>query len=204
MNMKRRSMVGAMRPALLLVPLSLASLAVLAQAAPRPPSIENAVLGWELTQARVVSAGTTTAVPQGVITAGYVVEANATATDEATPVQSGRFRIELTAFSPRQDMPGQKAGQWYVRGDWRISQPAASEAEEVARHRPSLVNGSLSAELPFNPAAGVGPVDAAVNLRRSPQGGRWTAGTGTFSGNQRFEGLLQLGAQIWPDVGSAR
>jgi len=42
----------------------------------------------------------------------------------------------LSSFSPAADMPGQKAGTWYVQGKWSITNEKASAAEKKARHSP--------------------------------------------------------------------
>jgi len=202
--MKRRAILRALRPGLLLLPLSVASFGAVAAPVARVPAIGDAVLGWQLTQARVRKAGVTTTGPQGSLTAGYVVEATARAVNPTTPIQNGTFEIELNAFSPSRDMPGQKAGVWYVQGDWRITKRGITHAEGKARHSPSLVNGSLKVDLPFNPATGSGLLSAQVRLPRAPQGGHWASGSGTFSGNERFEGVMQIDAQVWPEMSSAR
>jgi hypothetical protein len=201
--MKRRAVLNALGPWLILVPLSAASFAAAAAQAARVPGVQDAVLGWQLSAARVVNPGVTTVGPQGTLTSGYVLEARAKAVGPDTPVQNGTFKIELSTFSPSQDMPGQKAGTWYVRGDWRITKGNIAAAEGRSRHGPSFLNGSLSVELPFNPVTEAGPVNAAVSLPRAPQAGRWASGNGTFNGNETFEGLIQIDAQIWPDLGAA-
>lgn len=155
---------------------------------------------WQLTHARVLSPGVTTRVPVGILTDGYVVEAVATATTAETPVALGRFEISVSAFQPARDMPGQKAGVWYVRGNWAVMDEQASDEEKAARHSPSIVRGGLSAELPFNPASTTGTLDAAVSLPASPDGGRWARGDGAFSGSQMFEGEMHISARLLPDV----
>jgi hypothetical protein len=201
--MKRRAVLRALGPCLILLPLAAASLAAVAAPAARVPGIQDALLGWQLTQARMLKPGATTIDAQGTMTSGYVLEATAKALNPDTPVQNGTFKIELNAFSPSQDMPGQKAGTWYVRGDWQITKRGITAAEQASRHGPSFLNGSLSVELPFNPVTEAGPVNAAVSLSRAPQAGRWASGNGTFNGNEAFEGLIQIDAQIWPDLGAA-
>lgn len=199
--MKRRKVVGALLCGFALLPL--AALPDLGQARPptRAPGIQDSVLTWELKQAKVLSRGSTTTIEQGTMTQGYVVEALAQSPQGVTPVRKAHFQVRLDAFSPKRDMPGQTAGQWYVHGDWRIVAAGASAEEAQARHSPSLINGSLLAELPFNPATGAGPVNARLRLQRGPQGGRWASGAGTFTGNDRFEGVLQIDARVWPTTG---
>jgi hypothetical protein len=180
--------------------LALGGFVAVATGDPADAPITTGDFGWQLTQARVLSHGVTTHVPFGTLTDGYVVEAVATATTAETPVPLGRFEISVSAFQPARDMPGQKAGVWYVRGSWAVMDEQASDEEKAARHSPSIVRGGLSAELPFNPANTAGTVDAAVSLPMSPDGGRWSRGEGTFSGSEVFDGEIQISAQLLPDI----
>jgi hypothetical protein len=161
--------------------------------------MKERLLVWNVTNARMVNAGRTERVQNGVLSAGYIVEADAAATDPSAPMQRGTFRITLTAFSPAMDMPGQKAGAWYVQGDWSITDEKATEKEKAARHSPTVIKGSLTAELAFNPASDRGTVNALIRLPLSPADRR-AAGKGTFSGNEKFEGMITLNAKIWPEV----
>lgn len=169
--MKRRKLLQALGPSWLLLPLSIISIPGLAA-----PGMQEVVLGWQLTEARVVDPGVTMTLPQGTLTSRYVLEASATAADPVTPIKKGVFSFELSAFSPRQEMPGQTAGVWYVRGDWRITKSTVTGAEEEARHSPSLVNGSLSVELPLQSyqrdGTGQCPGSPAQGPARWPLG-RW-------------------------------
>lgn len=202
--MKRRKLLQAMGCSALVLPLLAAPAASVAAPPQRAPGMHDTTLGWQLTKGQVVNPGVTSTLPQGTLTTGYIVEATVQSIDQTTPVRRGTFHIELDAFSPNRDLPGQTAGLWYVRGDWHITANNASAKEKKARHSPSRVAGALSAELPFNPATTAGSMSTSVLLPRAPQGGRWTSGEGSFSGNEIFEGLMRIDAQIWPDVQSAR
>jgi hypothetical protein len=152
-----------------------------------PPPGET--FGWELAGATVVSPGKTFKTKQGVLITGCVIEAAAAGTGRA-PLEAGVFRLKFTAFSPYQDMPRQKAGRWYVQGDWTITDEAADPKLVKVRHNPSVVKGSLKACLSFNPLAQSGPVTASVRVPRMAEGaGR---GQGSFQGNELFEGTLQM------------
>ncbi len=170
----------------------------------RAPQGQTEAFGWQVTDAKVVSPGTTGRAPDGTLTQGYAVEAVAVATTPGTPVPRGVFQLTVTAFRPLRDLPGQKAGVWYVRGTWSVTDEQASAAELAARHSPAVVRGSLSAELTFDPAVQAGAVEALLTLPLSPDGGRWSRGSGSFSGNERFEGEMRIDAVLLPDVSASR
>ncbi len=166
----------------------------------KAPGIVETTFGWQLSGAKVINQGQTKTVKPGVITRDYTVEATATSITPSTPVRKGTFRATLTAFSPASDMPGQKAGMWYVQGKWRITDDSATKKEKDARHSPAVVDGSISAELLFNPAASAGDITASIDMPSSPAAGVWTVGKGRFTGNERFEGDIEVSAAVWPDV----
>jgi hypothetical protein len=163
----------------------------------RAPIINETVI-WQLTDVQVVNRGQTVMIPEGRLTTGYAVEATATS-QEGSLVPEGKFQLTLTAFSPRRDMPGQRAGRWYIQGDWVITDVNASEEEANARHSPAIVKGALLADLTFNPATDPDAFTAWTQLPMSPAGGRWRKGEGTFSVNERFEGDLFLALERWPE-----
>jgi hypothetical protein len=152
-----------------------------------PPKGE--VFGWELEGATVANPGKVYKTRQGILISGCVIEASASRLGRA-PFEVGIFRLNFTAFSPYQDMPRQKAGFWYVQGDWTITDEAADEQLKKVRHSPAVVRGSLKTRLTFNPLEQSGQVTASVRVPRMAEGaGR---GQGTFQGNELFEGTLQL------------
>jgi hypothetical protein len=157
-------------------------------------------LGWVLTQSRVVSPGKTVASREGDLTVGYSIEATATATAADAPVQRGILRMTVTAFCPAEDMPGQKAGRWYVRGMWSIADPKIALQTTKMRHSASVIKGDMQAELSFNPAVEKGNVEATVRLPMSPTCGRWARGTAIFTGNEKFEGKIEGTLKRWPEL----
>lgn len=180
-------------PLILLVSVSVLAASPSIQQAP----IVNEIVIWRLADVQVVNKGQTVVIPEGRLTAGYTIEANATS-QEGDLVPEGKFQLTLTAFSPRQDMPGQRAGRWYIHGNWTITDVNASEEEANARHSPAIIRGALLADLTFNPATDPGAFTAWTRLPMSPAGGRWRKGEGTFSVNERFEGDLFLTLERWP------
>ena len=170
----------------------------------KAPGIVETTFGWQLSGAKVVNQGKTKTVKPGVITRDYTVEATATSTTPSTPVRKGTFRVKLSAFSPAADMPGQKAGMWYVQGKWRIADDKATKKEKDTRHGPAVIDGIIRAELAFNPAAAAGDMTAAIDMPSSPAAGVWTVGKGLFTGNERFEGALEVSAAVWPDVAKTK
>lgn len=169
-------------------------------AAQKSPAIENAIFGWQLTNAKVVNPGSTSKTDEGTLTTGYTVEATAVAQGIGAPVQRGTFRVTMSIFFPQQDMPGQKAGQWYLTGKWTITDAMADKKTLKIRHNQSVSKGTLKTSLSFNPAAQKGSLDAYVAIQMSPAGGRWTSAEGVFSGNERMEGFILLNGDKWPDL----
>jgi hypothetical protein len=139
-----------------------------------------------------VDQGKVTELPEGTLVTGYTIKGAAVPRGSA-PVKRGAITLIMSMFAPRQDLPGQKAGQWQVRGKWTITGYKASEAARKARHSPEVVKGTLTATLPFNPATTHGIVDAQVKLPHLAAGGG--NGRGAFRGNERFEGNLDLALQ---------
>ncbi|MEW6519822.1 MAG: hypothetical protein AB1461_10450 [Thermodesulfobacteriota bacterium] len=150
------------------------------------------MFSWQLQDAEVVSRGETLTSSTGILTKGYVVEALAVTSQGKAPVRTGRYTVDVTAFSPAKDLPGQKAGVWYVRGTWTLTDQTADEEELKAHHNPGTIKGFLDAELPFNPLTDGGAFDAQVRVPMAPGAAGWAAGDGTFTGNERFEGTLNL------------
>ncbi len=138
----------------------------------RVPIVNETVI-WQLTDVQVVNRGQTVATQEGILTTGYTVEATARS-KEGNLVPEGKFQLTLTAFSPHRDMPGQRAGRWYIQGDWVITDVNANENEEEAkaRHSPAIVKGALLADLTFNPATEPGAFTAWSRLPMSLAGGQ--------------------------------
>ena len=145
------------------------------------PSIQPTLIGWEISKTVVVSEGSTVSTKEGILTTEYTIQGTARNTTADTPIRKGVFSLTLSVFSPAQDMPGQKAGNWYLQGDWSIVDRQATRESRKARHSPAAVKGKLSATLPFNPVITQGAIETTVNLPMSPGGGRWSSGKGTFA-----------------------
>jgi len=174
---------------------SLPSLAAAAHPATRASDEEappQALTTWHLSDAKVLSAGEALESPEGWVISGYTLELQA---DSALPrerFQHGVFLVKLHLFSPRRDMPGQRKGIWYLRGDWRFTDSAADPEALSTRHNPFAISGLITSELPFNPARQSGELRASVAhkmLLREPMG---RSRDGEFQGNERFEGTLLL------------
>lgn len=155
-------------------------------------------VSWQLTNPVVVEAGQTRQNENGTLTTGYKVQATAAAVG-AAPVRNGTFLLNATVFSPKEDMPGQKAGMHYVTGTWSITDDKAQARARQARHSAAKIQGRLDAELSFNPARTPGPVNAQVRLPMSPLG-KWSRGEGSFSGNEKFAGEISVTLDRLPEV----
>jgi hypothetical protein len=159
---------------------------------------EPTTIDWWLSNSRVVSEGITAATGEGVLTTGYEIEAAAN-TPAGSQSPKGIFSVTVSIFSPNHDMPGQKAGMWYVQGSWNIKDPAPG-AQPARRRDANVVRGTLSGELAFNPSKDAGHIDARVLLLRSASASRKMSGKGTFSGNEKFEGALSIIADRLPEI----
>jgi hypothetical protein len=164
---------------------------------------EKQEIVWQITNARVIDPGQTTSSDEGILTTGYTIEAKAKTTSKSM-LQDGNFQMVVTVFSPKTDMPGQKAGHWYLNGQWTITDAKATSSEKKARHSKSKIKGTLTADLLFNPAVKTGDIEAKVRTPMSPATGRWSQGKGTFSGNALFEGSLVLNAVFRPEMKGGR
>ncbi len=147
---------------------------------------------WQLTNAKIVNSGQTAVTKEGTLITGFTVEATATTTDPAASFQTGKFQLALTMFSPSKDLPGQKAGRWYVYGDWSITDPNASPEMLEAKHSPAVIKGKVSADLSFNPAAVRRAFTAKKKVSMALMGGQWLKGQVTVSFNTKFEGTLSI------------
>lgn len=160
---------------------------------------KSTAVTWQLTDARILDRGKTSATGEGTLITDYAVEATATATGDS-PVKRGRFRMSLTMFSPKKDMPGQKAGLWYLRGTWTITDEKAELKEKESRHHESVVRGHLSTVMEFNPAARPSPIDAQVTIPASPVQGKMRRGSGAFSVDEKFTGKLDVLLERWAET----
>jgi hypothetical protein len=149
------------------------------------------VMEWQLSEAKVVNPGTVGALTEGSMRSGIKIEAKAVTQTPGAIFPEGTFSITFNAFSPTKDMPGQKAGIWYLRGEWTITAPNVDPAILKARYNPYSLSGRLIGSVPYDPATTIGMLEAEVILQRGgtkPRTGRIPAGT--FTGTTIMEGKL--------------
>jgi len=155
-------------------------------AEPSPAFIE-----WRLSDAKVISWGTVSNGVEGSMRSGIRIEARAVTTTQGAIFSGGTFSTTLNAFRPVEDMGDQKAGVWYLRGQWSVTAQGADPAILKARYNPYSISGQLTASVPYDPAFATGAMEAEVRLQRAgtrPRTGRMPAGI--FSGSTNFEGTL--------------
>lgn len=168
-------------------------------------AIRTASMSWTLSDAQVVEAGETVTLPNGTMSTGYTIEATAESTDSAF-VTKGTLRLSLTAFTPKKDSRVQKAGIWYVRGKWILSDIDAPPISNP-RYTPGVIHGQLQVELPFNPAEGAGDLSATLRLPQTTmepvsagEGRQPMRGTGILILDDKQGGVLTLDLKLWPRV----
>ena len=157
------------------------------------------IMEWQLTEAKVVNPGTVGTLTEGSMRSGVKIEAKAVTQTPGAIFPEGTVSITLNAFSPTVDMPGQKAGSWYLRGEWTITALNADPAMLKARYNPYSMSGMLTGTVPYDPETTLGMLEAEVRLQRGgtkPRIGRMPAGS--FSGTTKMEGKL-----ITPFIASA-
>jgi len=153
-------------------------------------------IGWQLTSAQVIRPGNTATGPQGIVTSGYEIEAEATAVGVA-PIRHGIFRLNLTVNAPLPEVTGQKAASYHLRGNWSITDKNLPPQAAKARHSQGVIKGDLSGESSFNPTLSPGKIAVQVRVPMSPLTTGWGKGKGTFKGNEKFEGQLDLTLERW-------
>lgn len=170
-----------------------------ASAAAGPALVTDQSMVWGLTETTVLSTGTTVTTPQGTITRNFTFEATVKAKNTSL-MSDAILRVTLSAFSPKKDMAGQKAGKWYVQGIWTLTAKNADPVALKARHNPYVAEGLLQAVLGFNPAAVRSNWTAKIVLPMSLLGGRWSRGEGTLTLNPALQGDLFLQFIAWPEA----
>ena len=141
----------------------------------------------------------------GTLVGDYSVVASADALSASTPLASGQFVFRGSVFSPKYDMPGQKAGNWYLQGSWSITDTSVPAADLSAKYNSHRIEGELKAELPFDPTKQpAGTVDAQLSIPQSLDAGRWTSANGKLIGSARLEGQMNLDVALLPDVSNAQ
>ncbi len=163
--------------------------------------ITQSEVGWQITNTTVVKASQAVTFRQGVIVDDYIVSGDAAALSTATPIQKGKIRFVVNLFSPIRDMPGQRAGLWYLQGTWTIRADDADPELLKIRHNPYVIEGDIKAELANNPVdQPTAELEAKVYILNSMAAGRWTNGYGAFTGNSTFEGSITLNIDMHPDL----
>ncbi|MCA9971119.1 MAG: hypothetical protein KC425_12930 [Anaerolineales bacterium] len=107
-------------------------------------------IGWEMTDVYVVSPGRTAVMTEGTFHEGFVIQSRVTNANYPD-FTTGILEMQLSAFSPIQDMPGQQAGKWYIHGEWQITDAGAGPAVTAFRYGPHTVKGVVNLELGYNP-----------------------------------------------------
>jgi hypothetical protein len=143
---------------------------------------------WQVQNTRVVSGGTVVSEVDGTLVAGYVIEGDAVSLEEFAPVRQGRIVLELRIYSPAQDRGAQRAGRWYISGDWSITDPSAGPPPDKARHSSSVVKGTIVGSFAFNPALERRNINA--RLQMTSAGGHSFVADGVLATNGRYEGTL--------------
>ncbi len=167
-------------------------------------TVRDASMNWTLSESQVVEMGTTEVLPNGTLSTGYTIEANAESKN-AQFVTKGTLRVTLTAFTPKKDSATQKAGIWYVRGKWHLTDIDAPPSSNP-HFTPGAIDGLFQVELPFNPADG-GDWSASLRLPQTvlepmtaDQGRQPMRGDGTLIFDDQQGGVLTLNLKLWPKV----
>lgn len=184
--------------ALVLVLLASTLLVVSSANAAKKPVNPGMVI-WNLTKIKMIDPGVTTIGKQGTFIDGYTLEAQAKAKKNKGKIfPNGTFRLTLSLFSPAYDMPGQKAGLWYMQGEWSIVTTGAKPEDTKERHNAVTTSGKIKAELDFNPTEENAEWTALASLPMSTINGQWGRGEGTLSLNKKGSGDLFLNLELWP------
>jgi hypothetical protein len=154
----------------------------------------------------VVDPGESTVLPQGVLTEGFTIEADAKADDGAL-IPQGRLRLTVSTFTPTTDLPGQRAGYCYLQGKWTVTDQASAGD---SKHSPGVVSGILSAELSFDPTVEITAWSAKAMMPMTtitPAGAQdlvWARGAGRLSLSAELAGELELAMDVWPPATAAK
>ncbi|MCB8985216.1 MAG: hypothetical protein H6659_15395 [Ardenticatenaceae bacterium] len=151
-------------------------------------------IGWKITEAYVAHPGRTAVITEGTLQDGFIVKALAVNPNN-TAFTTGILEMKLSAFSPAQDMPGQKAGKWYVHGEWKITD--ANAGPEVAQYRygPHTFKGVVNLELDYNPLNKESQtifLSQAVHFADPGETIEGQAPQAALLGNTRFNDAFQL------------
>lgn len=165
----------------------------------KKPFTEVETVIWELTKTEVVESGIIDEMEEGLFVTGYTLEAKAKAKG-GNVIPEGYFRLKLDAFSPYQDMEGQKAGFWYVQGHWTVTNKDGDEKELKVKHNPGKMEGILIAELPSDPTTGEGNWTGLAAIPMALAAGQWSRGEGSLTFRENMDGDLFLPLERWPAI----
>lgn len=168
-------------------------------------AVHDSSATWNLGEGQVIEMGETAILPYGTLLTGYTIETTAESTDSPF-INKGTLRVTLTAYTPKKDSHGQKAGIWYVRGKWSLSDIDAPPVTNT-RFTPGVIDGLLQVELPFNPALSQGDWSASLRLPQvtmepvSAKDGRQPMrGNGTLILDDKLGGVMTLDLKLWPRI----
>lgn len=139
-------------------------------------------VSWRLSGATEVEHGSTVDADEGTLTSGRVIECQA-CTDDG---QKGTVRWNLYAFSPAYDQDGQKAGLWYLKGDWTLTIPATATEPEQVR------SGTVWGRFGKDPLTEMGDFKIPITQVGSGTASGGDKCDGCFEGFTSFEGRLVL------------
>ncbi|NUM45224.1 MAG: hypothetical protein HUU38_11015 [Anaerolineales bacterium] len=154
---------------------------------------------WELSKLEVISEGQVVEMKEGLITSDYILEGQATSKNDAF-ITEGVFRLTLTAFSPYEAIGAQKPGYWYVQGTWTLTKNNPNLEAMQAKHNSEVVEGTVIAEIPFDPTKVSLNWTGLARLNMSLLGNTWTNGEGTLTFNQDQSASLFLDMMRWPEL----
>lgn len=163
-------------------------------------TITTGTIEWQLSHGKVVDQGQFTALPEGIQTLDYVIEAQVKGNDGGL-IPQGTLRLTLSTFTPLIELPGQKVGYTYLQGKWTVTDQTSTG---TSKHRPGVISGMLNAELEFDPLADPGTWSAKAQLPMSTvtpvgsEGLQWARGSGELTLSTELEGELELNLDVWP------
>jgi hypothetical protein len=150
-----------------------------------------AFIEWKLSDMKVVNMGTVSSGAEGSMRSGVRIEGKAVTETPGAIFPEGKFTVKVNVFNPAEDIQDQKAGNWYLRGEWSITAQGAGQEELKSRYNPYSLSGMFTGSLPYDPAAKTGAMELEMKLQRGgmkPRTGRMQ--TGKFTGTSDFAGIL--------------
>lgn len=155
---------------------------------------------WRVSSTRIAAPGELKSAREGTLRSGMMIEGRAETTAAAAPFAAGTFRIKLSAFSPRTDLPGQKKGRWYLHGDWTIIADDIDPQALKARYSPYTLSGVFNAELREDPLRYKGPLSGDIRLQRAATAARSGRSSlqSRFTGETPMNGLFSLPLFVIP------